>query len=99
MDVGKSDKKDVKTARLNEELMYVGMRYDNLSGDVFVREIKFRAPTGDGAEWMCTVKAWVGEAQMVGFVSAPDLDVLVHWVCAKLMNGGMKWREDKPYGN
>jgi hypothetical protein len=50
-------------------------------------------------EHMCIVKAASDEGPVVAFVTAPDLDVLVHLVAAKLLNGSMKWREDRPYGN
>ena len=86
-------------ARVGGELLWLGTHADVLPGEVMLLEIRLKLSYDDGREHMAVVKAVVEGVQAVGFVSAPELDTLVHLVAAKLMNGTMKWREDRPYGS
>jgi len=79
-------------------LEWLSDRYDVLAGDLMLVEVRLRAPQSPEGEWMAVVKAVHEDGQVVGFVSAPSLDVLIHLVAAKLQNGTVKWREDRPYG-
>lgn len=86
------------SARLSGELAWLGTHFDTLPGDVWVTEIRLKSPLDATAEWMAIVKAANEGGSVVAFVTAPDLDVLLHLVAAKLANGGLRWREDRPYG-
>jgi hypothetical protein len=82
---------------LSGELYWLGKHCDALPGDTQVYEIRLKLSNDDSVEQMAVVKAVEGNKSVVGFVTAPSLDTLVHLVAAKLTNGSMKWREDKPY--
>lgn len=85
--------------RVGAELVELGARVDRLPGEVCLLELRVKIGLTEVDEHMCIVKAASDEGPVVAFVTAPDLDVLVHLVAAKLLNGSMKWREDRPYGN
>jgi hypothetical protein len=97
--MARREKRDVsqQVAKLDEEFLWVGYHFDELPGDAWVTEIRMKFPDAAHLEFMAVVKGVVGETAVVAFVSAPALDLLAHLVAAKLMNGTMSWREDRPY--
>lgn len=94
----KEGKHDRPLGRLDREILLLGNKWTDLAGEVILTELRLRAPQEEGGEWFAVIKAWVEGVASVAFISAPDLDTLVHLVAVKLVNGQCKWREDKPYG-
>lgn len=86
------------SARVGNELAWLGRHSDVLPGGVVVVELRLKVSSDDAVEHMAVVKGWVDQTQVVAFVTAPELDTLAHLVVAKLQNGSMKWREETPYG-
>lgn len=98
MSTWKQTKHDRPLGRIDGELMVLGNKWFDLAGDVILAEMRLRVPQEEGGEWFAVVKAFKEGAAVVAFVSAPEPETLVHLVVAKLLNGGLKWREDRPYG-
>lgn len=83
---------------VGSELLWLGAHANNLPGDIELFEIRLKVSYDDHVEHMAVIKAAWDSKPVVAFCTAPDLDMLVHLVAAKLMNGTFKWREDIPYG-
>jgi hypothetical protein len=82
---------------IGEELLWVGYHSGRLPGDVWLKEIRLKVSDTQDVEHMAIVKGELETGLVVAFITAPELDTLVHLVAAKLANGTMKWREDRPY--
>lgn len=93
----KVDHDSVGNSGLAGELLWLGNHADVLPGNVFLLEIRLKLGHTDVEEHMAVVKGDIDGVPVVGFITAPDLDTLVHLVAAKLANGTIKWREDRPY--
>lgn len=63
-----------------------------------VTEVRFKLPHGDQVETLMIVKACNGQEKWIGFCGGLDpVTALLVWR-AKDAKGGLKWREDVPYG-
>jgi len=67
--------------------------------DVWVKALRFRAPSDIGTEWLAIVTAHGPEGDAVGFHAAPTFQECLKGTLERLRNGSFKWKADKPYGD
>ena len=86
-------------------LSTLGVRVEQLSryiddphdGETWITSIQFKMNHGYDGSVLAIVKCTQGGAKVVGFHSDESFHETVSGLGARLMNGTMKWREDKPY--
>jgi len=82
--------------RVLTELWEVEARLEAWEERGFVlRDLRIRPPTGGRVEWLGVVRAYQDDGRVVGFCSAGSFDACLHLVCARLLNGSMKWKVDE----
>lgn len=63
-----------------------------------IHELRLRAPTEEGGDWLLVCKGTVDTQRLVAFHGAGSLGEALRGGYERLRNGQMKWREDMPYG-
>lgn len=83
-------------ARLAAELYAIDDRADNW-GKVgfYIKAIRLIPPRERGGDWLAVVAASSNGEDVVSFSTGTELIVVLHVMAARLLNGSMKWLEDK----
>jgi len=66
--------------------------------DCFVRDIRLVNKLALGGGWLAVIRAESSEGKFVAFHGGDTYMETVSGVVARLQNGSLKWKEDKPYG-
>lgn len=86
--------------RIAEQLMRVEFTLGQLfEDDVHIVGMSVRLPETEGADYLVTVRAWVGGKRVVGFHGHSVFSEALRGVWARLENRSMRWSEDKFYDN
>lgn len=94
---------DVRFEKLLRSLGYAVLRLQQASepgssGDVELREVRFKLDCDNRTSVLVICKGVRGSASEVAFVGAPDLETAVLAVGKAIAGGALKWREDRPWG-
>jgi len=88
----------LQMAQLGEMCWRVERSLERLDNDdCWVRDIRFRAPAGDGGAWQVVVRATKDAQKVVAFGDGATFAEALRGVIARLENGSIQWKEDK-YG-
>ncbi len=84
--------------RVGESAMYLAQCVeDPPGGERWLKEIRFKVRYGEEGDVLVVLKAEGSEGNQVAFHSGDRVDDVIIGVAARLRNGSLKWREDKPY--
>jgi len=84
--------------RYGECLLVIQEYIEGARGDGdFVVELRFKARYALEGDMLVVVKAEGEQGERIAFHSAGTLPEAVQGVANRLMNGDLKWKEDKPY--
>lgn len=63
--------------------------------DVWVHDLRFKAPDSEHGEWFVIVRATVSQKRCVGFHAGVSFQEALRGTLARLQNGSMKWKDDQ----
>jgi len=84
---------------VGEALLELGLAHERYKreGNELV-DIRLKAPSDEGGEWLVVIRASFEGTRYVGFHSSFRPEEAVRGAVNRVLNGQMKWREETPYG-
>lgn len=71
---------------------------DEYTGNERITEIRFKCDADNDTSVLVVIKALRGTERLVAFVGAVDLESAVLALARKMRGDGLKYREDRPWG-
>jgi len=65
---------------------------------VWITHINFRAPTDVEGSWLVVIRARGSDGKVVAFHDGPTFWEALNGTLARIENGTLRFKEDKPYG-